>query len=267
MFAPITPTVRMLLVLNIGVFLIESFLDLPLSSILSLKYLFSENFQPYQVFTYMFVHADFWHLFGNMIVLFFFGPMLENFLGSNKFLIFYVACGIGASLFHGLINYLEMSQMEDAIASFRVMPSPEKFLDFANDYANGFTGQRYFKFYNLVHEIYPGNPDNQQIQGEVLGIMESLRNSYVSQSSMLGASGATLGVLLGFGLLFPEMEIRLLFFPFFPIKAIYLVTFFAAYEIYSVIEQRPDDNIAHFAHIGGMLIAFIIIKFNILKHK
>ncbi len=267
MFAPITPTVRMLLVINIGIFVIQSFLGIPLNGILSLKYLLSDSFQPYQVFTYMFAHADFWHLFGNMIVLFFFGPMLENFMGSNKFLIFYVVCGIGASLFHGLINYFEMVEMQEAITSFRNVPTPEKFLAFANEYANGFTGQQYYKFYNLVHEIYPDNPNDASIQSEVLGVMESLRNSYVSNSSMLGASGATLGVLLGFGLLFPEMEIRLLFFPFFPIKAIYLVTFFAAYEIYSVIDQRPNDNIAHFAHIGGMLFSFIIIKFNLLKHK
>ena len=268
MFAPITPTVRMLLILNIGIFVIQSFMGIPLNGFLSLKYLFSENFQPYQVFSYMFAHADFWHLFGNMIVLFFFGPMLENFMGSNKFLIFYVVCGIGAGLFHGLINYFEMLEMEEAIISFRALPTPEKFLSFFLEYKDLFQrSPAYEQIYEMTHNIFPENPNDKDLQSQLIGFMESVNYSYISNSQMLGASGATMGVLLGFGFLFPDMEIRLFFLPFFPIKAIYLVTFFVAYEIYSVVEQRPDDNIAHFAHIGGMLFSFIIIKFNLLKHR
>ncbi|MBX2841472.1 MAG: rhomboid family intramembrane serine protease [Flammeovirgaceae bacterium] len=268
MFGAITPAVRNLLIINIGIFFIESFIGIPFRELFSLKYIFSDSFQPYQVFTYMFVHSSgFGHIFGNMLGLFFFGPILENHFGSNKFLIFYLVCGIGAGLLHGAIDYIEVQQMESAIASFKAAPTPEKFLAFANEYANGFTDARFQKYYDLVNKVYPDNPNDAIVLSNVTGVMESLKDSIVHYSSMLGASGAVLGVLMGFGLLFPNMEVRILFFPFFPIKAIYLVTFYAAFEIYSILERNPNDNVAHFAHLGGMLFAFILIKFDLLKVK
>ncbi|WP_020532950.1 rhomboid family intramembrane serine protease [Flexithrix dorotheae] len=265
MFGAITPVVRNLLIINIGIYLIENFMGIPFSDWFSVKYIFSESFQPYQVFTYMFVHAGFGHLFGNMIGLFFFGPIMENYFGSNKFLIFYLVCGIGAGFLHNAIDYLEVQQLESAIASFKAAPSPEKFLAFANKFADGFTDPRFRDLYDLVNKVYPENPNDAIVLNNVNGVMESFRDRIVYLSSMLGASGAVFGILFGFGFLYPNMEVRLLFFPFFPIKAIYLITGFVAFEIYGILERNPNDNIAHFAHIGGMLFAFILIKFDLLK--
>jgi membrane associated rhomboid family serine protease len=77
---------------------------------------------------------------------------------------------------------------------------------------------------------------------------------------MVGASGAVFGVLMAFGMLFPNTVLYLLFPPI-PVKAKYLVMFYGAYEIYSEINRSVGDNVAHFAHLSGMLIAFIILKY------
>ena len=76
---------------------------------------------------------------------------------------------------------------------------------------------------------------------------------------MIGASGAVFGILFAFGYLFPNTQLMLLIPPI-PIKAKYLVTFYGLYELYAGIQRAPGDNVAHFAHLGGMLIAFILLK-------
>jgi len=75
----------------------------------------------------------------------------------------------------------------------------------------------------------------------------------------MGASGAVFGILMAFVLLFPNMELMLLFIPF-PIKSKYLIGAYGLYEVYSLVQNRADDNVAHLAHLGGMLFAFILIK-------
>jgi membrane associated rhomboid family serine protease len=77
---------------------------------------------------------------------------------------------------------------------------------------------------------------------------------------MVGASGAVFGILFAFAYLFPNTELFLLFFPF-PIKAKYFVFFYAMYELYNGVHRTPGDNVAHFAHLGGLLIGFIVLKF------
>lgn len=75
----------------------------------------------------------------------------------------------------------------------------------------------------------------------------------------VGASGAVFGVLLGFGMLFPNTRLMLLFPPI-PIKAKWLVIGYGALELYLGLTQ-PGSNIAHFAHLGGMVFGFFLIKY------
>jgi membrane associated rhomboid family serine protease len=75
---------------------------------------------------------------------------------------------------------------------------------------------------------------------------------------MVGASGAIFGIIAAFGLIFPNMEMMLLFFPI-PIKAKYFVTFYALYELYAGMNIQ-DSGVAHFAHLGGMIFAYILLK-------
>ena len=77
---------------------------------------------------------------------------------------------------------------------------------------------------------------------------------------MLGASGAVFGLLAAFGYLFPNTELMLLFPPI-PIKAKYFVMIYGALELYSGLSNNPADNVAHFAHLGGMLFGYILLKY------
>ncbi|TVR15531.1 MAG: rhomboid family intramembrane serine protease [Balneolaceae bacterium] len=79
----------------------------------------------------------------------------------------------------------------------------------------------------------------------------------------VGASGAVYGILLAFGMMFPDRYIMLLIPPI-PIKAKYFVAIFGVFELVSGL-MRPDSGIAHFAHLGGMVVGYILIKYWGLK--
>jgi membrane associated rhomboid family serine protease len=86
-------------------------------------------------------------------------------------------------------------------------------------------------------------------------------SEYIKDSpNVVGASGSLFGILLAFGMMFPNMRLMLLFPPI-PIKAKYLVIGYGVMELYSAFQNNPNDNVAHFAHLGGMLFGFLIIKF------
>jgi membrane associated rhomboid family serine protease len=76
---------------------------------------------------------------------------------------------------------------------------------------------------------------------------------------MVGASGAIFGILLAFGMLFPNTVLMLLFPPI-PIKAKYFVAIYGLFELFAGIQRTAGDNVAHFAHLSGMLVAFVLIK-------
>ncbi|MEY3418109.1 MAG: hypothetical protein RL711_1411 [Bacteroidota bacterium] len=247
----ITPIVRNLLIANVAIFFLSA--TLHLNETFSLYNVFAENFRPYQFISYMFLHADFNHIFKNMLTLFFFGPMLEMFWGAKKFLIFYMVCGLGAGMTYASINLYESSQLRTDISAYKSAPSADKFaafvhthvpevetqlLDFENDYAQHETEESYIaKSMEVLDQVYEAN---------------------VEKSRMVGASGAVFGILMAFGMLFPNTEMMLLFIPF-PIKAKYLVSAYGLYEIYSTLKPSAGDNVAHVAHLGGMLFAFIMI--------
>jgi membrane associated rhomboid family serine protease len=143
-------------------------------------------FKPFQLFTYMFVHGGFSHVFFNMLTLAFVGPILESFWGSKRFTTFYLVTGIGAGIFNLLV---------------------------AHFFGTGTFGL------------------------------------------MMGASGAIYGVLMGFGMLFPNMEVMLMIPPI-PIKAKYLVFLLGGLTFL----MDRSGNVAHLAHLGGVIFAFIIIR-------
>jgi len=180
-----SPLVRTLIIINVAVFLIQNLFPVT-DYLLSLWPIGSEYFGAYQLFTYMFAHGGIWHIFFNMLALASFAPILENYWGDKRFLIFYIATGIGAGIIYAGINY--------------------------------FIGTA-------------GGP-------------------------MLGASGAIYGILMAFGMIFPNMEIMLLFPPI-PIKAKYMV-FVMGFMTYAMDQS---GNVAHTAHFGGALVAFLLITF------
>jgi len=256
MFGSLTPVVRNLLLINVVVYFLDSMLmSGMLNDNLSFYSYLSDRFAPYQLFTYMFLHGGFWHLLSNMFGLFIFGPMLERFWGSQRFLQFYLITGIGAGVIYSMVNLYEFQKLENTAEEYIQSPAPDLFFSFLRDYVPNYSAD------NQISEIaigYAENPDSQLYEQNSIAVVRSLSGRIINNSSMLGASGAIFGILLAFGMLFPNTELFLLFPPI-PIKAKYLVAFYGIYTIYA-IERSPGDNVAHFAHLGGMVVAFVLIK-------
>ena len=199
-----------------------------LNSVLGLHLFTSEGFQPYQLVTYMFMHASVTHLFFNMFALYMFGRTLEYMWGAKRFLVYYLVAGIGAALVQEAIGMVRYHEALDGM-------SP---LDVELVLSRGFDALREGK--NFV------NPQLAHL-------------NVVLNSTTVGASGAIYAILLGFGMLFPEE--RMFVFPIpFPIKAKYFVMGYVVIELYLGVSGSAD-GVAHFAHLGGMLFGFILILF------
>ena len=246
-----TPVVRALLIINVLVFFIT---DENLIQQFGLHSFLSDEFNPIQLLTHMFLHGGFNHILSNMIGLIVFGPMLERFWGPQRFTFFYFFCGLGAALLFSGINYFEIRDVYESVRDYRANPTPEGFIGFVDTQAQSF----YDQVASFI-ERYERQPTNPQL---IEGSLQIVNRLYLKQVDvpMVGASGAIFGVIMGFGLLFPNTQLFLLFPPI-PIKAKYLVIFYGAIEVYSGLYQAQSDNVAHFAHIGGMLFAFILIKY------
>lgn len=176
---------------------------LDLNGLLGLHYVSAQSFHWWQPFTYMFMHADFTHLFCNMFAVLMFGPALENQWGENKYLIYYIVTGLGAAFVQECVWAIQIQSMLSTYA-------------------------------------------------------EVLVAGYSNQILTIGASGAVFGILLAFGWLFPDVKMFLLFIPI-PIRARVFVILYALFELFAGLAPHAGDNVAHFAHLGGMLFGVILI--------
>ena len=251
----LTPVVKNLLIINIVVYLLQSLLQgVNVTGILSLWKFGSENFAPYQFVTYMFAHGGFTHILFNMFGLIFLGPLLEQFWGPKKFLIFYMVTGIGAGFLYSGIEYVQVSKLRNQVEVYLSDPNPESFNRLIANNDDGIKPE----IYDFI-DRYAEEPDNQRLRGLSIDYAGQLLDIKWNYGSMLGASGAIYGILMAFGLLFPNTELMLLIPPI-PIKAKYLVLILGGIALYSGLNAGAEDNTAHFAHLGGMVFAFIMIQ-------
>jgi membrane associated rhomboid family serine protease len=185
----------------------------------ALYYPISPFFQPFQIVTHMFTHGSFGHVFFNMFALWMFGAVLENVWGPQRFLTYYLVTGLGAALIH--------------------------------------TGVHAWQLYQITGSAFPPIV-NGGIQGN-FSPEEMQKIRAIIFTPTVGASGAVYGVLLAFGMLFPNTLLYIYFLV--PIKAKYLVIILTAVELYLAFMNNPNDNIAHFAHLGGMVFGFLMIRY------
>jgi len=255
----LTPTVKTILIINVAIFALEALLRIPLSDIFGMRVVFSDDFAIYQPFTYMWLHGGFGHILGNMLAVFFFGPMLETVWGSKRFLQFYLICGVGAGVLFGVADYVEKYPLKRDMEQYVANPNPDDFYTFILDHdVRRFGAHVWFdNMYNLQEE-YADNPGSAELREATILSVKRVY-SEITDINMVGASGAVFGILLAFAMLFPNTQIYIYFL--FPVKAKYLVLFYGLYELYSEFNRVPGDNIAHLAHLGGMLVAFILLKF------
>ncbi|MEZ4887035.1 MAG: rhomboid family intramembrane serine protease [Chitinophagales bacterium] len=267
----LTPAVKNLLIINGLMYLATvSLVNVDFNRLFALHPWFASDFYPHQFITHIFMHGSTMHLFMNMFTLWMFGTMLEQVWGTKRFLIYYMLTGIGAALMYYGVDYWEIKNtyipFDNAIAN----PTVENIRAFVN-YAHGLDGmQQYLDFdmmdaYRSFRESYTNimqNPDGANtISLQAAGVFAAkVKASFANFHTMLGASGAVFGILLAFGMTFPDMKIMLLIPPI-PMKAKYLVALFAVFELYRGMANAPDDNIAHFAHLGGMVVGFFILRY------
>ena len=249
----LTPVVKNLLIINIVFFIVQSLLT-GFTETVSLWKFGSQNFQPYQFVTYMFAHGGFGHILFNMLGLVFLGPLLEQFWGPKRFLIFYLVTGIGAGVLYNGIEFIKVGNIKSDVDTYIAAPDPEAFNELIVEHIESANP----KIYEFI-ELYAQNPDSEQLQAQSVSFARQLYNEKFNYGSMLGASGAIYGILMAFGLLFPNTELMLLFPPI-PIKAKYLVLILGGIAIYSGLNRSAGDVTAHFAHLGGMIFAFIMIQ-------
>ncbi|HEX8517159.1 MAG TPA: rhomboid family intramembrane serine protease [Bacteroidia bacterium] len=255
--------VKNLLIINALLFLatwvFQSQFDTDLTQVLGLHYFTSELFRPYQLVTYMFMHGGIDHIFFNMFALWMFGNVLENFWGSKKFLVFYMITGIGAALIFLGFQAFQYTQLHAATAELMLTGTPDTYLALMNDH---FASLMNIPEINThVHAFaneWSANLNDPQYLSAAITEIDYATNMRLN-TPMVGASGAVYGVLLAFGMLFPNTLLYVYFL--IPVKAKYFVILYGALELYMAIQNNPGDNVAHFAHLGGMLFGFILIKY------
>lgn len=249
----ITPIVKQLLLINIGVFFVQNLLGIDLINTLGLRYIFSDSFRPYQFFTHLFVHASLGHLFSNMFALLTFGPVLEYTLTSRRFITFYLFTGLGAAALYAGIQYLEVSNLEALYHTYLAQPNPEGLVA----YLKHFPQDTYNTFYPFIRAFFE-HPQELTYIAKSKAIVGQL---YMLKANMptVGASGSVFGIFMAFAMLYPNAELFLYFIPI-PIKAKYVIAFYGIYELYAGLRENPADNVAHFAHLGGILFAYLFIR-------
>ncbi len=245
----ITPMVRNILIINVVVFLLQGSL-IPVGQF-ALFHFGSEFFRPYQFLTHMFMHGSWGHLFSNMFSFFIFGPMLERYWGAERFLAFYLICGLGASVLYSGVRAYELRELRQETTAYLASPSPAVFNTYMEEHVGPGAGRE-------LAIAYQRNADDPQYEEASKSAVSKIYDA-VFNSPMLGASGAVFAILMAFGLLFPNLELMLLFLPI-PIKAKYFVLMYGVFELYSGFNRTPGDNVAHFAHLGGMLFAYILVR-------
>ena len=209
------PITKNLLIINVLVFAasyVARQYGVDLNDLFGLHFFLASSFNPLQLVSYMFLHAGWEHIFFNMFAVWMFGRIMEQTFGPQRFLLYYMVCGIGAGLMQEMVQYVSyLSQGLDAY-------------------------------------------DHVNLNGI---LMET--SDYLNRWTTVGASGAVYGILLAFGMTYPEE--RMFIFPLpVPIKAKFFVMGYAVIELLSAL-MRSTDGVAHFAHLGGMLFGFLLIKY------
>ncbi len=232
----ITDAVKQLLIINVLFFIGTLIVGQPAYDILALYFPENPKFQPWQPLTHMFMHGNVLHIFFNMFALYSFGVMLERLWGTKKFLFFYISCGLGAAALHLAVNYYSFHHGIEILTSSGI--SRESILQIMSE----------GKFDTRWQEL----------------MTPSQFSDFLSSYNVpaVGASGAIYGLLVAFAFIAPNAELLLMFIPV-PIKAKYFVPGILCVDLFLGLKGQSifgsSSGIAHFAHIGGALIGFIMM--------
>ena len=230
----ITETVKVLIICNVLFFAGTLLSGEIVYRLFSLYYFENPNFQVWQPITHMFMHGGFMHILFNMYALWAFGSPLEERWGRNKFLFFYFSAGLGAALIHSLVSYYEVHSVMAELL-------------------NGGWSQA-----EIQNFLINGKGGSESILATVS--RESIDSLYAAfNTPAVGASGAIYGVLVAFGMMYPNVGLMLIFFPV-PVKAKYFIPGLILLDLFSGLTGFSlfGQNIANWAHLGGALFGFLM---------
>lgn len=232
----ITPTVKQLLIINILFFIGSQMVGEQAYNVLSLFFFENDKFQYWQPLSHMFMHGGIMHIVFNMFALYSFGSALEHFWGGKKFLFFYISCGLGSAILHTLVNYLVFHQGLNTLIEAGFKPD---------------------EIYGLLNQE---QMDTRWIETLGNSGLQNFTSAFASPA--VGASGAIYGLLVAFAFMVPNAELALMFIPV-PIKAKYFVPGLLCLDLFLGLKGNSifggGTGIAHFAHIGGALVGFLMM--------
>ena len=227
----ITDAIKHLIIINVILFVGPQFLKLDFSNLLALHFPKNEHFGIWQYITHMFMHGSFGHILFNMYGLWAFGSPLEKMWGKNKFIFFYFSAGIGAGLIYTLVNYYQFNGIYNLFVN---------------------AGLDQSEIITILERAKKTDIRLEHITQEQFNRIIGLYNA-----KAVGASGAVYGVLVAFGMYFKDAKLALIFLPI-PIAAKYFIPILIAIDVFFGMTDYSIGNIAHFAHIGGAIIGFMI---------
>ncbi|EID72380.1 rhomboid family intramembrane serine protease [Imtechella halotolerans] len=231
----ITEAVKHLLIINVIMFIATQVYGDQMTDLMAIWFPMNEHFHWWQIVTHMFMHGSVTHIFFNMYALWAFGSPLEQMWGRNKFLFFYFSAGLGAALIHTGVNYYEFQQGFNALIGAGV--DGDQILSLLRE---GKYDTRWPELVSSPSEV------------------KEMLSAYWQPA--VGASGAIYGILVAFAMMFPNVELFLLFIPV-PIKAKYFIPVLVGLDLFSGLTGYSifGGGIAHFAHVGGALFGFIMM--------
>ncbi len=240
----ITEAVKHLIIINVILYIAPKLLtSIDLQSLFALHFPKNPEFGYWQYLTHMFMHSQtmFMHILFNMYALWAFGTPLERIWGRNKFLFFFISAGLGAGIIYTLVNYYQFNNVYNQLIGLGIST-------------------------NDIQQILNSGTYNDTLITIPKTEMTEFYANYHGQA--VGASGAVYGVLVAFGLMYPNAKLALIFFPV-PIAAKYFIPLIIASDLFFGITKYSIGNVAHFAHVGGAIIGFIIAfywKKNSMNH-
>lgn len=260
----LTVAVKNLLIINVlcyaALFVVQRSFAFDLNDLLGLHYAQAPAFGPWQLLTFMFMHGSLTHLFCNMFALWMFGPLIEEGLGTKRFLLYYLVCGVGSGLIQQFAVHFDVAPLTTAVDQLLSNLNPDAVQLFMANHVRAVSNESYalindfIKSYNELIHTDPGAALDRARQFAV-----AYQDAYLDAHVTVGASGAVFGLLLAVGLMYPNMQVMLLFPPI-PMKAKWFVLAYGLLELVAGIHGSQLDNVAHWAHLGGMLFGFILLR-------
>ncbi|NQX85857.1 MAG: rhomboid family intramembrane serine protease [Flavobacteriaceae bacterium] len=258
----ITDTVKHLIIINVLMFIGTLVIGnrAIFSNLFALHFPKSDMFQPWQIITHMFMHGNFQHILFNMLALWMFGTAVEQVFGKSKFIFFYLSSGLGAVVLTFIVYYIQVMPLMVDVSSLGY--SDELLNQIVNlDILEG----NYLKSEILERKMAPliaeyGHAMSSVSNAEIKALFEL---NHLTRGSMVGASGAIMGILVAFGMLFPNSKLMLIFLPV-PIKAKYFIPGLIALDLFSAltgVSIFSPNNTAYIAHIGGAITGFLMMYF------